>query len=318
MRASIDSLIALPPTKRFLSLVLACSLLASASLKSEPTKLLVTKDLSARYSAFLGARSPLDIKHYYSPERGRQFAEALLFHQAIALGGYHKPIELWESPKNNYSATIAEIATAHVAAMAVTGWREDAQKLPDKLYISSPIIRQGEYQVGLYAHSANAPLLEVTRAQQLEPFTAVSNRHWSADWRALNHLNLSKIYDIPSWMAHLKMLATRRVDFMLLPFQNTPDLSLYYNPQTRTYLPATDKSTHAPAKGIRLIPVPGIKLRISGERCFYVSKQHPEGAAIYAALEIGLKQLRESGAIEQAMRESKFFHPATKDWVVIN
>lgn len=302
----------LAPIKSTAFIALSCALFAAQASLAEPSKLLITNDLTERYNAFVNNRNILSIEHYYSPERGRQLTEAILFQQAIALGGYDNPLQLWESPKDNYIAEIEQITSGKVAAMAVTGWREDAQKHTDKLYISSPIIRQGEYQVGLYTHSDNKPLLAIKSAQELEHFSAVTNHNWSADWRTLNSLSLRKIYDNPSWMAHLKMLATKRVDFMLLPFQNNPDLSLYYNPNTRTHLTPVKESTHPKNSGIRLIPIPGIKLRINGERCFYVSKKHPEGAAIFTALESGIKQLRARGTIVKAMKEAKFFHPATR------
>lgn len=299
-------------------IAISSAVFAAQASNEEPSRLLVTNDLSERYKAFVNNRDILSINQYYSPERGRQLAEALLFQQAIALGGYDKPLQLWESPTDNYSAEIEHITSGKVAAMAVTGWRENAQKQADKLYVSSPVIREGEFQVGLYTQSDNKALLAVTKAGDLKSFSVVSNQNWSADWRTLNSLSLRKIYDNPSWMAHIKMLATKRVDFMLLPFQNNPDLSLHYNPNTRTHLTPVEEFTHIKKSGIRLIPIPGIKLRINGERCFYVSKQHPEGAAIFTALESGLKKLRARGTIEKAMTEAKFFHPATRDWVVIN
>lgn len=307
------------PKKYFTALFFCCA--ATPLQASEPegaAKLLITNDLTERYQQFVGGRNIIEIDNYHSPERGRQLAEVILFRQAIALGGYKKPTALWESPQEGYNNEIRRVSGGEVAAMAVTGWREDAEKINDKLLTSSPIIQEGEYHVGIYTHDKNTPLLSINHRQQLQNFTAVSSSEWSADWRTLNALPLKKIYDNKRWMAHTKMLATRRVDFMLLPFQNNIDLSLYYNPRTRTHLEPTDNTEPNKYKGIRLIPVPNVKIRVNGERCFYVSRSHPEGDAIYKALELGLKKLRKSGTIKRALTESKFFHPATKDWAVIN
>ena len=65
---------------------------------------------------------------------------------------------------------------------------------------------------------------------------------------------------------------------------------------------------------VDLTLVPGIKVSFPGTRHFMVSKKHPLGAKVYAALERGLVVLRERGVISMAYRECGFFNEEYAGW----
>lgn len=281
--------------------------------KTEKIPIVVNNNLLEQYRQAINGRKLLDITDYSSKRPGRQYAEVLLFEQALLLGGYDRPIKLIERGKLEYNDYINEIAQGHFAAIGNSAWCESGRKRDSNIHTSSPIIQQGEFRVGIYTRTDNQALLNLNQLHQLRGFSAVSNSEWSADWRTLSALPLKALYDTTSWMPQLKMLITRRADFMLLPIQNTDDLSINYSPSSMSYIHDLDKEG-----GIRLIPVPNVKIQIHGERCYLVSRQHPEGEALFLALQKGLKQLRSEGRIRKALTDAKFFHPATTGWTTLN
>lgn len=66
--------------------------------------------------------------------------------------------------------------------------------------------------------------------------------------------------------------------------------------------------------GVRLVPVPNIKVGLRGACSFLISKQFPESKKIYEALQIGLKDLRAKKQIKVRFVETGFYNPMAKDW----
>lgn len=78
------------------------------------------------------------------------------------------------------------------------------------------------------------------------------------------------------------------VDFMLMPFNSTPDQSF-----------KLDK--------IHLVPVQNVAVQLNDSRHFVISRQHKYGEAAYHAIQKGLTLLRAQGTIKRAYTEAGFF-----------
>lgn len=59
-------------------------------------------------------------------------------------------------------------------------------------------------------------------------------------------------------------------------------------------------------------------MMINESRHVLVSKIHPEGAAIYQALNKGLVILKQQGKINKALTQSGFYNPDLADWSILN
>ncbi|NHW17285.1 hypothetical protein, partial [Escherichia coli] len=87
---------------------------------------------------------------------------------------------------------------------------------------------------------------------------------WLVDWRNLKRLGIQAQH-VTNWELMPKMVAAGRADFLLAPFQATPDLSLQVG-------------------NVRLLPIPGVKIGMQGTRHYLISKVHPEAQKLQAAL----------------------------------
>lgn len=95
------------------------------------------------------------------------------------------------------------------------------------------------------------------------------------------------------------MVDKGRGDFTLAPFQQTADLSLESN-------------------GVKLIPIPNLKIALAGNRSYVVSKNGIMGQEILPILNKGIRELQKKKIFEKAYRESGFFNPRVKKWKRVN
>jgi hypothetical protein len=66
------------------------------------------------------------------------------------------------------------------------------------------------------------------------------------------------------------------------------------------------------------VPINNLKMFLPDTRHFVVSKRHPEGKAVFQALNKGLEILRINGTIEKALKQSGFINEKVTDWQTIN
>jgi hypothetical protein len=86
----------------------------------------------------------------------------------------------------------------------------------------------------------------------------------------------------------VRMVNIQWVDFILMPFNSTPDKSF-----------TMDK--------IHLIPVNGIGVILKDSRHFVISKKHPRGEEAFQAINKGLNIMRQQGTIIKAYKQAGFF-----------
>ena len=104
-------------------------------------------------------------------------------------------------------------------------WLADAKALNDSVYTSDAVIRQGEYIAGIYTSPSNNAVLAITELDDLQKFTAVSTPKWRTDWQTLKLLSLKELIHEDEWLSQARMVNLGWIDFLLMPFNSTPDQS---------------------------------------------------------------------------------------------
>lgn len=278
-------------------MLLAGLILLPAPALAQSATVILPPDVLADYRAFLDGRDPLTITDYSGPLSRRDVIEVVLFRQALALGGFAAPLELRTVP--SYARSVLELKTGGVVAAATTLWRRDVVDADKDILISPALVREGEFEAGLYTCPDDARALEAASLADVRRLAGVCNRQWTPDWKILSGLGLRRLVGAPNWEVMVRMTTERRADFLMAPFQATRDL-------------------HLTAYGCTLVPIPGLKVRLPGSRHFGVSARHPQGGRVYRALVRGLKKMRAKGLIKRAYTQCGFFNARTADWKVLN
>lgn len=259
-----------------------------------PLIVVVPDDVLVQYQRYLAGRSPLEIEHFSGKGSSRVVAELILLHQALRLGGCERAVEL--QPVGDYKRMLAMVNQGKADLRGLSVWREDITAAIDRLLVSKPLFRDGEYETGIYTHPSNKMALESTTLPQLQRLSAVSNHNWTVDWRTLESMGLSYLYHNGSYQAMAKMVYSRRADFMLSPFPAGENLTIKLN-------------------GLTFKPIRGIKVALQGSRHWVANRR---AAKAFSALDEGLEILRERGVVKRAFTEAGVFHPLVESWEVVN
>lgn len=286
---------------RFFALCFSLSSLCAASVaiaddtsKRDMGPLVVTIDADVHkdYLSYIGDRDPLTIDTYGGEGSRRDVIEVLLLQQALALGGMEQPLRF--RIVRGYLDSLDVLARGDALLRATPVWRADCNN--ENFYVSEAVIRQGEFQVGLYTRPHN-DLSSLTLP--LNQLSAVTNHDLKADLNTLKQLGISKIFDVERWPTMIAMVATGEADVILAPFQDTAGMEMVVG-------------------DTRLMPIPDIKVALADTRHWVVSRNNADGARVAQALEKGLALQRKSGTIVRAYTESGFFHPSVKSWALLN
>lgn len=273
-------------------------------------EVLVIKGVIADLPAFLQNDSLLTVNDFDRPGVRRDLVDYVLLRQALNIGlklNQHDNVivkdSLWHG--SSYNRLLSNLQFGKYTLYSNTVWREDFREDPrsnslfknalDHLFISSPTLRYGEFEAGLYMNPDNPKMAPF----DLSTMRAVSSKQWRPDWQALSELPLKQLYNEINWENMLKMVQSQRADFMLIPFSREPNLS--YN-----------------ALGITLMPVHGVKVAIAGSRGWAISRDHPSGDIAYQAIEKGLQELRKQAVIPRAYIEAGVINTHVANWKVIN
>ncbi|WP_410497626.1 hypothetical protein [Chitinibacter sp. S2-10] len=288
--------------------VLRLALLATLGLLSAPglaaekvITILTQQDVFNDYQKFIGQRDPLTLTQYGGAGSRRDVAELVLVQQALKAGGNELPIKIVkvDNSSDSYNRYIKEITTGSATMGGNSAWLIDLKPLGDKVFVAQPVIRQGEFEAGLYTTPDNQKAMATKTLPELQQLTAVVADSWKPDVATLESLKFTKLLKTQSWDSMVGMLFKKRADVLLAPFQSTPDLSL-------------------DVSGKKLVPIPNVKVGLQGSRHFFVSRADPNGALLAKQLNIGLEKLREKGVIEKVYRDSGFFNHETRNWKRLN
>lgn len=255
--------------------------------------------LDAIKLVLLPGESPATFDDYSRKGNYRDLTDYLLLRRALALGGNTLPVVTEPWLDVSYDRVLLRLRAGHAAVFSNGIWREDIPMGDLELKASSPLFEYGEMEVGIYMSPHNPKLHTTKTREDVRKLSAVSSKQWRPDWIALQQLGLERLYDNVYWESMLKMVRSQRVDFMLIGFSNSNDLS--YN-----------------ALGITLTPVPNMKVKLAGSRGWVVSQTNPQGPSAYKAIEKGMEILRSSGVIKRAYRDAGVVNSAVENWVVLN
>lgn len=220
----------------------------------------------------------------------RGAVELMLICKALNEGGLHPEIIIAEMP--NYSRALSEAKNGNVVMPAETAWKTEIDEAD--FYISDPIFEEGSVELGVYALPTNLDIMKVNSLDELKKYKAVSSDSWVVDWATLKAMDV-EAYSVSKLHLMFKLINARRADFLLNEFSSEKDLSMEI-------------------EGVRLVPVPNIKVGLKGSRHFIVSKKAPDAKKLFQALQKGLKKLRLKGTISKDFEKSGIVNPRVKNW----
>jgi hypothetical protein len=234
------------------------------------------------------------IDDYANPNANRPTLDLILQLQALKAGGLDFDIVIVETPNNERSRL--ELCQGNADLVAETVWAKDVLKHGDLvIQTSTPLIRIGEFEKGIYVLPSNEKALSVHTLEDLQQLIGAVVSTWDLDIKTLTAIK-PKGLEKPSRLESVYlMLQKNRADFTLLEFSSRPDMSNELG-------------------GVKLVPVPGVKIALADDRYYIISAKTPNAQAIKEAIDKGLAQFRADGRIERAFKQSGFFHPKVGAW----
>lgn len=200
------------------------------------------------------------------------------------------PVFDYERAINVVEQGLADISTHTV-------WQN---QLKNQYYVSAPIFRKNEFELGVYTRKDHHELHQVSSLDELRPFNAVSQHTWVNDWEVLEKVKPASLRSIKTIHQIFKMIAHKRADYTLKPFISTTT-EMNYN-----------------IANINLYPVKGIKFLIPYSRHFVVSKETLYGKKFNNVLNQGLQILRDKKLIAPLLHRSGLINDIVADWKVLH
>ncbi|NDV27282.1 hypothetical protein [Desulfovibrio sp. JC010] len=243
---------------------------------------------------------PLSDKQLPPEIRTRCIASLMILKNALILGGIDPQLNFLETPNVRREEDELIKGYAVVSSHLFNKSAIDHPKYKDKIYISDPVLEDGQFEKGIFCLPGNHKVLNSRSLDDLKkagkPLVGI---HWSNESDTLAGLGIKEMEKGPTMDCIFRMINAGRADWVPLGFHNSKDLSVQRD-------------------GITLVPVKGIKIALTESRHFIVSKGHPDGKRIFEALQKGIKIMRENGLITQLLTQGGFHCRATKDWKIIN
>ena len=282
---------------KFLFIFLFCFFSIVQAQSTKTIKVVIEQGVLRDYKIFIKDKNPLEVNNFKEKGTRRSVVELVLLQQALHKGGYEVNIEFMTSPTS--SRELLQIKDASAITAATSLWLHNLETISDFIYISDPLIRNEEFEAGLYTVHTNKKVLSMKTIEEIQTLTAISNKNWIPDWHTLEELKLKKVLHTLKWKSMTRMINANRGDFLLAEFQSTPDLSFK-------------------TEDIKFLPIPNLKVGLKGSRHFAISKKYKDSKKIFLALNKGLKILRKEGKIKKAYIESSFFNVKVKHWKKLN
>lgn len=285
----------LPSRRRLLSTLLGGAAGQALSARA-PIPVLVPADVLRDFQAFLGGRRAEQLTSFAGAHSRRDVVELALLHLALAEGRREAGLAL--QPVPTAARLHRELSQAHAACSGTSFWRQDFPADERRLLFSVALLQEGEFEAGLYTAAGNRRALAARSLADVLALKAMCNRDWRVDWQSLEQLGLRDIQHVGNWELMPRMLASGRADFVLAPFQPTPDLALEVG-------------------GVRLVPIPGLKVALQGTRHYLLSAQHEGAPELKQRLDAGLASLHARGLVRRAYVGAGFINAAVAAWSVL-
>lgn len=276
-------------TKKLTTVLLILTLISISSnalARQHRVLIYIRDDVYIDYQKFVADKDISSIDNFSGKNIRRDVVDMIIAQQALKLGGFSHNFT-YAPGKVNFRNT-KMLQNGQLLISFDSYWQQDALPLADKVYISDAVIRNGEYIAGIYTSPKNTKTLAIKELSDLTELTAVSTPKWRTDWQTLQQLPIKNLTRDDSWLSMVRMVDIQWIDFILMPFNSTPDQSFVMNK-------------------VHLVPVKNIGVVLKDSRHFVISKKHPEGKEAYIAINKGLKILRQHGAIVKAYQQAGFF-----------
>ena len=264
---------------------------------SPKLNIVINEDVYNNYLCMLNNQHVLAVKNYSGKCSRREVVEIILIQQMLALGGFEYQFILEPDYYNMRERKLIEKGLLLISVDSV--WQNEAKSMTDSVYISPPLIKKGEYQVGFYTAADNKKVLSTTTIEQLKDLSIISNKKWTVDWKSLSQANFTYLHHEKNWVTHAKLVSKHIIDMMLIPFSNDNDL------------------THM-IRDIELTPIPNFVFPLTESRHVIIAKHHPLGEKTYQALLTGMKIMRDNGTITKAFTQSGLLNSKVKHWQRVN
>lgn len=122
-------------------------------------------------------------------------------------------------------------------------------RIKDGIRASDPVLRLGEFQVGVFTTPDRQDILGVADKKTLRSLTGITAKNWELDLKTLNGMGLSDVVTARNMSLIPSMIAARRADFTLS----------YLDRETTDHM------------GERLVRVDGFRVSLNRERVFAFS-----------------------------------------------
>lgn len=248
---------------------------------------------SAKQVPFINNEIPPEIN-------SRCLTSLMILKNALILGGINPHLAFIETP--NVRREEDDLVKGHAAVSTHLFNKNaiDLAKVKDKIYISDPVLEDGDYEKGIFCLPGNHKVLNSRTIDELKvagiPLIGI---HWTNDNETLQNMGFENIVKGPTMESLFRMLKAGRADWIPLGFHNSKDLSVR-------------------RADITLVPVKGIKISLRESRHYIISKVHPDGEKIFQALQKGIKIMRKQGMIKKMLTQGGYHCKATRNWKVLN
>ncbi len=253
---------------------------------------LIAHDVHQQYKRVNAQYDIIELERFDLLPQSRDLIDLIILIKALNIGGCDCQLQFHDN--SVYGRNIELLISGQFVMSSDTLWLSDITRYQDMLIKSPAVIKNGDYDVGLYTSSQNHTALNAKSSEDIKSLTAVSNRFWSADWRTMRALSPKKLAHVESWARMEQLVNAQLADYTLMHFRN-PKLS-------RT----------------PLVPIPNVKAILWDSRHFAIARQHPLAQHVKNALDIGLKKLAKRGLLERAYQQVGISHQSQKNWQILN
>lgn len=276
--------------KLFILFISLFVMFGTSNLYAEIVKVTANQVISDLFNEWTDKKNCSELDDVNKVNIHRGAVELLLMCKALKEGGITPDIQIKKMP--NYSRALLEAKKGKVIMPAETAWKTEIDE--SDFYISDPLFEEGSIELGIYALPTNLEIMKINSLDGLKKYKGVSSDSWVVDWATLKAMGV-EAHSVPKLDLMFKFINAGRADFVLNEFSSEKDFSMEI-------------------AGVRLVPVPNIKVGLKGSRHFVVSKKAPGAKKIFQALQKGLKVLRSEGTIAKYFEESGIVNLRVKNW----
>lgn len=208
---------------------------------------------------------------------------------AVKQAGYAAKLKLIPYP--NVTRGLQQSINGQTHMVAQTLFKTDHLK-ETQILISKPVIRNGEFQVGIFTTRNRPKILKAKSAEDFRKLKGVTVRSWKTDHKTMVSMGIEKIALLPTRDLIAKFIRNHRADFTL------------------SYL----KEPVVTRIGGELIRIPNVKVSFQETRSFIIPK---DNTALFDIINNYISQLRaqQPDALREAYIHAGFITEEYEHWL---